>query len=81
MNMNRAAVSWTRVSERVMRVTSSVSRRNALLIVGVLSAAFLWVIAAAPTVVAFALTVGVAAAWCAWLDKHPESALDGDRTT
>ena len=69
MDMNRAAASWTRVSEHVMRVTSGVSRRSTLLIVGVLSAALLWVIAVAPTVVAFALSVGLATAWCAWLEK------------
>lgn len=73
MDIIRATASWTRVSEHVMCLTSGLSRRNALLIVGLLSAAFLWVIAMAPTVVAFALPVGLAAAWCAWLEKHFEA--------
>jgi hypothetical protein len=46
-----------------------------------LSAAFLGVITVAPTVVAFALSVALAAAWCAWLEKHPEGPLDEDRAT
>jgi hypothetical protein len=49
------------------------SRRNALLIMGVLSAASLLVVAVAPAPAAFALTAGVATAWCIWLDQHPEA--------
>jgi hypothetical protein len=49
-----------------------VSLRPALLIVGVLAGGFLWVISVAPAAVGFALTAGVAAAWCAWLEKHPK---------
>jgi hypothetical protein len=41
--------------------------------VGALSAASLLVIAVAPAPAALALTAGVAAAWCIWLDEHPEA--------
>ena len=66
--MNRETTAWTRVSGGAARVTSDWSRRTARLIVGVLGTAFLSVITLAPAGVTFALTVGVAAAWCAWLE-------------
>jgi hypothetical protein len=56
--MNGATVSSTRITEYITRATSGLPRRNAFLIVGLLSAAFLWVIPVTPTVVAFVLTVG-----------------------
>jgi hypothetical protein len=61
--------------------TSALSLREALLLIGVLSAAFLWVITVAPTPIAFVLTVAVAAAWCAWLERHPEAPPDAPRST
>jgi hypothetical protein len=70
-----------RFTEYITRATSGWSRRTALLLVGVLSAAFLWVIAVAPSAVAFALTVGLAAGWCAWLENDRDAPLDGDRAT
>jgi hypothetical protein len=57
------------------------SRRTALLIVGVLAGGFLWVISVAPAAVGFALTAGVAAAWCAWLEKHPEAPQGTDHSS
>jgi hypothetical protein len=63
----------TRISGYVARATSGLSRRSALSIVGVLAGGFLWVISVAPAPVAFALTAGVAAGWCAWLEMHPEA--------
>jgi hypothetical protein len=45
----------------------------------VIFAAFLWTVAIAPTFVSFALTTAVATAWCAWLDRHPERSVDGER--
>ena len=77
--MERGTTAWTRVSEYVTHVTSGLSRRNALLIVGVLAAGFLWVISVAPAPVAFVLTAGLAAAWCAWLERHPEAPQGPDQ--
>lgn len=79
--MNREKITWTRVGGYVARVTAGLSRRSALLVVSVASAGFLWVISVAPTPVAFALAVGLAAAWCAWLEKHPEAPLNAGRST
>ena len=76
--MERRTTAWTRISGYVARVTSGLSRRSALLTVGVLTAGFLWLIAVAPAAVAFALTVGLAAAWCAWLETHPEVSQSSD---
>jgi uncharacterized protein (DUF2062 family) len=69
--MERGTTASPRINRHTTRVASGWSRRSALLIVGVSAAGFLWVITAAPAAVAFALTVGLAAAWCAWLERHP----------
>lgn len=53
-------------------VASHVSQRHALLLVGLLSAVCLSVIALAPAAVVLTLMAGIAAAWCVWLEKHPE---------
>ena len=63
----------TRIGGDVARVGSNWSRRTALLIVGGLCAASLMPIALAPAPVAFALTAGLAAAWCIWLERHPDA--------
>jgi hypothetical protein len=78
--MDRDTTAWTRISGHLARVTSDWSRRSARLVIAVLAAGFLWVIAVAPAPVAFGLTVGLAAAWCAWLEEHPEAPLDRKRT-
>jgi hypothetical protein len=36
-------------------------------------AAFGWFVSIAPAAVSFAVAVGAAVAWCAWLEKHPEA--------
>jgi hypothetical protein len=36
-------------------------------------AAFAWFVSIAPAVVSFAVAVGAAVVWCAWLEKHPEA--------
>lgn len=64
----------TRISGYVARVASGLSRKSALFIVGVLAGGILWAISVEPAPVAFALAAGLAAGWCAWLAKHPESA-------
>jgi hypothetical protein len=71
----------TRISGCVARATSGLSRRSALLIVGVLAGGLLWAISVAPAPVAFALTAGLAAAWCAWLERHPEAPVDAGEST
>jgi hypothetical protein len=38
-----------------------------------LGAGLLWVDTVAPPVVGFAVTVVMAAAWCRWLERHPET--------
>jgi hypothetical protein len=70
-DMERGTTARTRISGYVARATSGLSRRTALLIVGMLTGGFVWVISVAPAPVAFALTAGLAAAWCAWLETHP----------
>jgi hypothetical protein len=70
--MDRGTTAWDRVSSYLARVASTVSRRNALLLVGGLSGACLSAVIFAPAVVALALAGGVAAAWCVWLEKHAE---------
>ena len=68
--MDRGTKAWARISTYVAGAASNASRRSLLTIIGVLTAWLLWVIAAAPVAVEFAMTVGLAAAWCAWLEKH-----------
>jgi hypothetical protein len=36
-------------------------------------AAFGWFVIIAPAPVSFAVAVGAAVAWCAWLEKHPDA--------
>ena len=54
-------------------VSCALLLRSALVIIGVVSAGFLWVITVVPQAVAFALAVALAAAWCAWLERNPEA--------
>jgi hypothetical protein len=70
--MDHEPTARTRISGSV-----DVSRRQALSILGVLSVVFLLAVALAPAPISFALTLGLATAWCIWLEKHPE-ALDVD---
>lgn len=79
--MDRVKNAWGRIAGYVACVAARLSRRTLLVVVGLLSAGFLWAVALAPTVVAFVLTVGLAAAWCAWLDKNPEASLETTRST
>ena len=72
--MDRHSTAWTRIITFVAGAASGISRRSLLTIVGVLFAGFLWIITLAPAAIAFALAVGVAAAWCAWLQNDPEAA-------
>jgi hypothetical protein len=44
-------------------------------------AAFGWFVIIAPAVISFAVAVGAAMAWCAWLEKHPEAPVDADRSS
>jgi hypothetical protein len=71
---------WTRISGCFAGVTYGLSRRNALLIICLFTVGLLWVVAVAPALVSFAITVALAAAWCAWLQKHPEPPLDAGRS-
>lgn len=43
--------------------------------------AFVWFVTVAPAVVSFAIAIGAAMAWCAWLQKHPEMLPDTDQST
>jgi hypothetical protein len=70
--MNRGTTTWTRICRDTGQVTSALSRRSALLIVGVLFAGFLVILIVAPPAIGFALTVALAIAWCVWLENHPE---------
>jgi hypothetical protein len=43
--------------------------------------AFGWFVMVAPAVVSFAVAVGAATAWCAWLEKHPDAPVDASQPT
>jgi hypothetical protein len=43
--------------------------------------AFGWFVMVAPAVVSFAVAVGAATAWCAWLEKHPDNPQDAGQST
>jgi hypothetical protein len=70
--MDRIKTAGARIAANMANATSALSLRGRLFLIGVVSATFLWVITVAPTPVAFALTAGLAAGWCAWLERHPE---------
>src|SRR5262245_34777196 len=71
-DMDRGNATWARVSTHAAQLTSGLSQRAALVIVGALASGVLWVVAVAPPAIAFALTVALAIGWCMWLDEHPE---------
>jgi hypothetical protein len=48
------------------------------IVVGV--AAFGWLAAMAPPLMSFAVAVGAAMAWCAWLEEHPDAPLEANRS-
>lgn len=60
------------MNQRAARLLATTSRRQALLSVGVLAAGVVWLITIAPAPVALAVGVALAAAWCVWLQGHPE---------
>jgi hypothetical protein len=65
------------------RPSTSTFTRSVLAVVGVLLpvAAFGWFVIIAPTAVSFAVAVGAAMAWCAWLEKHPDAPANVDAST
>jgi hypothetical protein len=71
--MDRAATALVRrISRVVMASAGRLSRPVALTVIAVVTAAFLWVVTVAPLFVAVVLTIGLAIAWCVWLERHPE---------
>jgi hypothetical protein len=63
--------------------SASTLSRSVAATVGVLLpvAAFGWFVVVAPAVISFAVAVGAAMAWCAWLEKHPEGPSDASQPT
>jgi hypothetical protein len=63
--------------------SASTLSRSVAATVGVLLpvAAFGWFVTVVPAVVSFAVAVGAAMAWCAWLEKHPEGSSDASQPT
>jgi hypothetical protein len=63
--------------------SASTLSRSVAATVGVLLpvAAFGWFVVVVPAVVSFAVAVGAAMAWCAWLEKHPEGRSDASQPT
>ena len=55
-------------AERLSRLPRAIVLGAILL----LSAVLLWTITVAPLVVGGAITIGAAAAWCRWLELHPD---------
>ncbi len=64
----------------VARASSSRFARSIAAACGILLAvaALGWFVAIAPAAVSFALAVAAAAAWCAWLEKHPDAPVDAE---
>jgi hypothetical protein len=52
----------------------------ALSAIGLVVVGFGWFAAVAPPLVSFAITVGAAIAWCAWLEAHPDVPPEPDRS-
>jgi uncharacterized membrane protein YhaH (DUF805 family) len=65
------------------KVVTWTRRRRAATITGsfALIAGFVWLLAAAPLFVAFALAVTSAVAWCICLEKHPEPNMSGPESS
>jgi hypothetical protein len=73
--MDRVKTADSRISTYGAKAKSALSRRAALTLIGVVSTALLCVVTVAPAPIALALTLAVAAPWCAWLERHPEARL------
>jgi len=58
--------------------SASAFGRSMAAVVGIVSvvAAFGWFVIRVPAVVSFAVAAGAAMAWCAWLEKHPDTPVD-----
>jgi hypothetical protein len=68
---------------RVAGPSASTFSRSIAATLGILGpvAAFGWFVMVAPAVVSFAVAVGAAMAWCAWLEKHPEAPVEAERSS
>lgn len=68
---------------QLARPSTSTFTRSVLAVVGVLLpvATFGWFVIIAPAAVSFAVAVGAAMAWCAWLEKHPDAPANVDPST
>lgn len=65
-------------SERSRNV-SPLQLRASIVGIVVVFTALLLVVAAAPTFVSFPMAAAIAIAWCVWLERHPEEAVDTER--
>ncbi|MGE0702502.1 MAG: hypothetical protein AB7F99_07390 [Vicinamibacterales bacterium] len=63
--------------------SASTLSRSVVATLGILGplAAFGWFVMVAPAVVSFAVAVGAAMAWCAWLEKHPNAPAHVEEST
>lgn len=58
---------------------SPLQLRASIVGIVVVFTALLLVVAAAPTFVSFPMAAAIAIAWCVWLERHPEEAVDTER--
>jgi hypothetical protein len=72
-----AAASPTRMIDADRATLRSLPVPVALFGIAAAFGAFICVVIAAPTVVAFALAVALAVAWCVWLEGHPSAPEHG----
>lgn len=70
---------FTARSARASTTVSAPAVAAAVFAIILLVAGFGWFVTIAPPLVSFAVAVGAAMAWCAWLEKHPDAAVDADR--
>ena len=68
---------------RLAGPSASIFARSVAAVVGIVLpvAAFGSFVIIAPEVVSFAVAVAAAVAWCAWLEKHPDTPIDVDLAT
>jgi len=60
------------------RTISTLSPRTQVAGIIAVFAVLGWVISVTPAIVSAALAVGLAAAWCRWLERHPDVSQEGD---
>jgi hypothetical protein len=66
--------SIVRLATRLLMKSTAIPWQVVVLGIVAVSASGLRAVVVAPPIASFALTVALAAAWCVWLEKHPDAA-------